>query len=59
MRYYLLVIFVLICLQVVSVFITLKFSLFTTQNIETRDIFVSNDIRTKHLDVETEISRDT
>ena len=39
-----------------SIVITIKYSLFKTYNIETRDIFVSNDIRTKRLDVEDKLN---
>lgn len=42
----------MIALQVTSVVIMIKYSLLKTYSLSARDIFVSKDLRTKHMDVE-------
>ena len=51
-KYYYLFIMTLILLQVVSLILTFKYSLFTIYSIESRDLFYTGDPRTSKLDVE-------
>lgn len=50
---YFLIIVVLIALQIASIVVVIKFALFSTYNLEARDVFMTKDMRTQKLDVET------
>jgi hypothetical protein len=47
------IIVVLIALQIASIVVVIKYGLFSTYNLEARDVFMTKDIRTQKLDVET------
>jgi hypothetical protein len=53
MKCYCLIIVVLIALQIASIAVVIKFGLFSTYNLEARDVFMTKGMRTQKLDVET------
>jgi hypothetical protein len=53
MKCYCLIIVVIIALQIASIAVVIKFGLFSTYNLEARDVFMTKDMRTQKLDVET------
>jgi hypothetical protein len=42
-----------IALQIASIVVVIEFGLFSTYNLEARDVFMTKDMRTQKLDVET------